>query len=125
MITFGQRLKALREKRELSQGELGKRFTLSQSTIAYYELNKKQPNQDTLNKMADFFEVTTDYLLGRTDNPSQTLSEEARELIDNLELTDAEIRNKFPFEVDGRPVTDEEFKWFIASVRSKRSMEEK
>ena len=68
MITFGQRLKYLREKKGISQGELGKRFNLSQSTIAYYELNKKQPSQSTLNKMADFFDVTADYLLARTSH---------------------------------------------------------
>lgn len=95
MITFGQRLKMLREKKELSQEELGRRFNLSQSTIAYYELDKKQPSQNTLHKMADFFEETTDYILGRdkivvkTPEPSEIILREiAAEY--NIDLTDPE-----------------------------------
>jgi transcriptional regulator with XRE-family HTH domain len=73
MATFGQRLKQLREEKELSQQELAKLFCLSQSTIAYYELDKKQPSQKTLQRLAEFFGCTVDYILGRTDirNPDQ------------------------------------------------------
>ncbi|MFB9326968.1 helix-turn-helix domain-containing protein [Paenibacillus aurantiacus] len=65
MSTFGERLKKLRERKKLSQKELAERFNLSQSTIAYYETNKKQPSQSTLQKFADFYETSVDYLLGR------------------------------------------------------------
>lgn len=68
MDTFGKRLKKLREQKELSQKTLADIFNISQSTIAYYEIDKKQPSQITLAKFADFFSVTTDYLLCRTDN---------------------------------------------------------
>ncbi|MCL6446826.1 MAG: helix-turn-helix transcriptional regulator [Armatimonadetes bacterium] len=74
MNTFGQRLKVLREEKKLSQEELGKIFHLSQSTIAYYEKDKKQPSQKTLQKFADFFNVSVDYLLGRTNNPKPAYS---------------------------------------------------
>jgi len=67
MTTFGARLKKERESRDLSQQELANRLNLSQSSIAYYEKDKKQPPQNTLAKIADFFEVSVDYLLGRTD----------------------------------------------------------
>lgn len=69
MITFGERLKALREEKQISQRELGQFFNLSQSTIAYYETNKKEPNKDTLQRLADYFHVSVDYLLGRTNDP--------------------------------------------------------
>lgn len=69
MSSFGARLKKLRENENLSQTELAKRLNLSQSVIAYYESNKKQPSQDTLSKMADYFNVTVDYLLGRNNKP--------------------------------------------------------
>jgi transcriptional regulator with XRE-family HTH domain len=65
MPTFGERLKKLRERRGLSQQELADRFNLSQSTIAYYESDKKQPSQNTLQKLADFYETSVDFLLGR------------------------------------------------------------
>jgi repressor LexA len=67
MAHFGSRLRGLREEKELSQEALGKVLNLSQSTIAYYELNRKQPTQENLQYFADFFNVSVDYLLGRTD----------------------------------------------------------
>jgi transcriptional regulator with XRE-family HTH domain len=67
MATFGERLKLLREEKGLSQAELGKLYNLSQSTIAYYETNNKQPSNETLQNLANFFQTTTDYLLGRSD----------------------------------------------------------
>lgn len=71
MGTFGERLKYEREKAGVSQQELADRLKLSQSSIAYYERDKKQPPFETLNKIADFFNVQTDYLLGRTNTPGQ------------------------------------------------------
>lgn len=68
MASFGERLKNEREKKGLSQQELADRLKLSQSSIAYYERDKKQPPFETLNEIADYFEVQTDYLLGRTNN---------------------------------------------------------
>lgn len=99
MSTFGSRLKNLRENKELSQGELGKRFNLSQSTIAYYESDKKQPNNNTLKKIADFFGVTVDYLLlgmeeknqrGNTNNEEQILLARIRDIAErhNMDLND-------------------------------------
>lgn len=69
MSTFGERLKMLREEKMLTQDALGKIFDLYQSTIGYYETNKKEPSQKTVLKLTDFFNVSTDYLLGRTNNP--------------------------------------------------------
>lgn len=66
--TLGQRLRALRNEVELSQEDLAKSLHISQSSIAYYELGRKHPGPDTLMKIASFFDVTTDYLLGLTDN---------------------------------------------------------
>ena len=69
---FGERLKELRESKKLTQEELAKILNLSQSSIAYYESSKKpkQPSQRTLIKIAKYFNVTLDYLLGLTDDPT-------------------------------------------------------
>ncbi len=69
MATFGERLKFLREEKGMSQAELGRAFNLSQSSIAYYELDDKprEPNQSTLQKFADLFNCSVDYLLGRSN----------------------------------------------------------
>lgn len=68
MVRFGDRLRSLREEKELSQEELGKVLSAAKSTISQYELGKRNPDPDTLIKLADYFYVSIDYLLGRTDH---------------------------------------------------------
>jgi transcriptional regulator with XRE-family HTH domain len=74
-MNYGDRLKRLREDKKLSQQQLADRLNINRSTYARYELAQTQPDYDTLKKIADFFQVSIDYLLGRTDNPS-TVREE-------------------------------------------------
>lgn len=64
MKQFGEQLKKLREEKRLSQEQLGYIFNVSQSSISSYESGDKEPDQTTLIKMATFFNVTNDYLLG-------------------------------------------------------------
>ena len=61
------RLKELREARDLTQSELGKQLNISPSAIGMYEQGRRYPSLDILNRMADFFHVSTDYLLGRDE----------------------------------------------------------
>ena len=71
------RLKALREEIKLSQLELADKLNMSQQAISAYENNKREPDIETIKKLADFFNVSTDYLLGKTDNRNSTpLTEE-------------------------------------------------
>lgn len=68
--SFGERLRSLRQKKQMSQKDLAKRLGFSgQSIIAHYESNNKQPSHQTLSKIADILQVSVDYLLGRTDHP--------------------------------------------------------
>lgn len=69
MATFGERLKQLREEHELSQAAVGKAIGVSRYAVYTYEKGKAGPTMDGLILLADFFEVSTDYLLGRTDTP--------------------------------------------------------
>ena len=64
---FGKRLKDLREDRDLTQKDLGLLFGVSDRTIGMYEQERREPDIKTLNKFADFFGCTTDYLLCRTN----------------------------------------------------------
>jgi transcriptional regulator with XRE-family HTH domain len=61
------RIKNLREKRGMSQSMLAEKFTLSQQTISAYERGERDPDTETLTKLADFFNVSIDYLLGKED----------------------------------------------------------
>ena len=79
-MDFGTRLTALRKKKKLLQADLAKKIGIARATYGAYEQGTRQPDFETLEKLADYFEVSIDYLLGRTDNPSPTakdLSEDA------------------------------------------------
>lgn len=62
------RLKELREERNLSQLNVANAIGTSQTNIGRWEKDKNEPSSGYVVKLADFFEVTTDYLLGREDD---------------------------------------------------------
>ena len=70
---FASHLRKLRKEKKLSQAELGEILKLSQRTISSYENRERFPDQTTLNNLADYFEVSVDYLLGRTKLRSYTI----------------------------------------------------
>ena len=63
------RLKDLRERRRLSQVTLAMDLNLNQNSISRYETGEREADYTTLIAIADYFGVSVDYLLGRTDNP--------------------------------------------------------
>ncbi len=63
---FDKRLKQLREETGLTQEELAKKLNISRGTYAHYETGKREPNFETLQNLASFFEVSVDYLLGKS-----------------------------------------------------------
>ncbi len=65
---FGKRLKRLRNDKEITQKELAKYLGVSDRSVGYYETGQRTPPPDILKKIADFFGVSVDYLLGRTDD---------------------------------------------------------
>ena len=67
MNKFYQKLKELREEKELLQKQLGVELGVSQVTVARWETGNREPEFDMLIKIAKYFGVTTDYLLGLED----------------------------------------------------------
>lgn len=70
---LGNRIKSLREAKGLKQEELAQKVSVSPSAIGMYETNKREPNNEIILKLAEFFNVSTDYLLGKSDirNPEE------------------------------------------------------
>ena len=66
-ISFAMRLKKLREQKKLNQTELANLLEVSNGSISKWERGDRQPDYETLEKIADTFNVTIDYLLGRSD----------------------------------------------------------
>lgn len=65
----GQRLRKLRKQMNLTMKEFGEKFKLAESTISGYENESRKPDLETVDKFANFFDVSADYLMGRTDTP--------------------------------------------------------
>lgn len=68
MEKFPGRLRKLREDKGMLQRELAEKLNLSRVAITHYEQGTRQPEWDTLKKIADVFNVSVDYLLGRTEH---------------------------------------------------------
>lgn len=68
-LVLGQRLRELRENKEISQIELARYLNISNTTLSQYETGKRVPSDEIKIKIADYFNVSLDYLLGRTNIP--------------------------------------------------------
>jgi len=66
-MAFAKRLAMLREEKSMSRRDLAKALNISYSSISKYETNARFPDQETLKAIADIFQVSIDYLVGRTD----------------------------------------------------------
>lgn len=62
-----QRIKDLREDSDLTQSQIGEKLNLPQRTYAYYESGERTIPPEILIKLADFYNTSIDYILGRTD----------------------------------------------------------
>lgn len=70
---FNKRLKELRNQANMTQRELGEKLDLAHNAIANYEKGERHPDFDTILKLADIFNCSIDYLLGRTNNKNEKL----------------------------------------------------
>lgn len=123
MSSLGKRLKRSREKTHLTQQQVADKMGISNGTLSGYERDYRDPDTDTLNKLAVLYEVSVDYLLGRTADPNRVLKEQARQLIDlvDLDLTNEDIMEQMNLFVDGLAVEKEEVIIFINLVRAGRA----
>lgn len=62
MTAFNDRLKALRKQKGLSQRALAEKLEMSKSAVSMYEIGFREPDHETTEKIADFFNVDVDYL---------------------------------------------------------------
>ena len=91
---FPERLKSLRQEKNMLQQDLAEHLKVSKSTISGWEVGRNQPNYDTLIELSIFFGVSVDYLIGRRNSSNQKHSTSAILLLTFLEqvVPDAVIR---------------------------------
>ena len=75
---FAKRLKELRKSKKMSQKELADILSVSPSTIGMYEQGRRKPDPDTLKLLANYFDVSIDYILGRLEERTMTFSSEIK-----------------------------------------------
>ena len=84
-------LKLLRKNLGLTQDEVAKKLKLARTTYRNYENNEREPNIETLVRMADFYKVSLDFLCGRQNKSlifADSLSEKKKELINLIKDLD-------------------------------------
>jgi transcriptional regulator with XRE-family HTH domain len=79
-MEFNKRLCSLRMKKGIRQSELAKALNVGKSTISAYENDKTKPSIDIAILMADYFEVSLDYLFSRTEYPKTLSIDDTQEL---------------------------------------------
>lgn len=93
MSTFGERLKLLRKSRNLTQQQIADLLFVNKSSVSRYESNSQLPETPQLQKLADYFEVSIDYLLGRNNESHVSLNSENKsnknidEIIEDFEIS--------------------------------------
>ncbi len=87
---FPRRLRAAREMRRFSQLELAERARLQQAAVSHYESGVRRPSLRNLRSLAEALEVTTDYLVGRSESPEPLPSPDESLFTDFQRLTAAD-----------------------------------
>ncbi|GMG71776.1 helix-turn-helix transcriptional regulator [Priestia megaterium] len=82
---FSVRLTYLRKKKNVTQQKVADYLGITRPAYTAYEQGKRQPDYETLTKIADFFDVTVDYLIGRTDDPQgDSIKEDDDKVLDGF-----------------------------------------
>ncbi|WP_314590530.1 helix-turn-helix domain-containing protein [Paenibacillus terrigena] len=118
----GNRISELREQKGWTQEELATMIGISRAALSHYEKNRRKPDFETLTQLADLFQVSIDYLIGRTNTSQHVLDPEIEHFTEQLELSDSELLERFNLTIDGQQLTDDEARRFIAFVRAERMM---
>ena len=109
MAKFNERLKLLRREAGLSQQDFAKQLGTSKSSINMYERGEREPGLETLEAIADYFNVDMDYLLGKSEHRSKSAWLEGIDKSVDLDSLRSQIKfeNLFPIERKRYPLLGE------------------
>jgi transcriptional regulator with XRE-family HTH domain len=105
---MANRIRELRKNRGLTMKQLGEVVDLAESTISQYETGKRQPDNETLLRLGEFFGVTVGYLLGVEEVKTPILNEkDERDIAKTLETLMTQLDSGGDLMFDGDPISDE------------------
>ena len=110
-------LKLLRKQHNLSQKEIGNIFHASQNTVSQWENGTRKPSSDIIQEIADYFDVSVDYLLGRQEQLPELNSKDKREIQEILDDTEQQLLSQDGLMFDGSPATDEDVQKIIMAMK--------
>ena len=108
---LGERLKALRKERKITQKELAEILSMDTSIICKYESGAAVPSYEALEKIANFFSISTDYLFGRESNHLIDKDDDDTEKFLEMMRTRPEFKILFDISKDA---TEQEIRQIIA-----------
>jgi transcriptional regulator with XRE-family HTH domain len=114
---FPQRLRLLRKEKKLTSKEFGKLFQLAESTISGYETGARKPDLETIEKFADYFAVSVDYLSGRSEIRN---AEEIASRSDSRNLDEGSLIRGRAYYDGGKDWTPEEIELADAFIKGLR-----
>lgn len=138
MVTLGTRLRSLRKEKELTLEQVANSVGTTKVSIGRYEKDEREPKSEMLNLLADFFDVSVDYLLGRktfkhlrTQSAEKTITnnnnlskkeiinieKEAQQMIDNLEVADVVEFCGTPADEEDKEFLKMAYERFLSDVR--------
>ncbi len=86
MATFADRIKDLRIQSDLTQQEVADKLNVTKQTVSQYERGLRRPDMESLEAISDVFNVSVDYVLGKSDVTIQIVNEKDLEILRNKQL---------------------------------------
>ncbi|WP_400164840.1 helix-turn-helix domain-containing protein [Brevibacillus sp. TJ4] len=127
-MSLGSRIREIRKLRNLTQKEIASELEMGRSNFGHIENDRVIPSSDDLQKIADILHTTTDYLLGRTDDPtipgssethvSALTSKEERDIVKDLERIMADLESNHALAFHGDPIDEEEIELLRSSLEN-------
>lgn len=111
---INERIKHLRKINNKTRKEVAKYLNISYSSYSNYENNERTINIDIINKLADYYNVSTDYIFEKTEYPLPT---NEIEFLKDDNLTIEELIKKYKFNYDGIELTTEEIEALLELIK--------
>lgn len=123
MSILSNRLKQLREEKEVMQKEIAAYLNISASAYGFYEQGKRTPTPEILSKLASYFNVSVDYLLGRDTfsdniNDIQLTGKDKKDIEKALNKTMDMLESQDGLMLSGNPVDDEDWELLKAAIQN-------